>query len=1799
MIYRNLLARAVFFITLSFFAVSCAAVGIKTSNAGRKVYASKKDPSLNKEAVIRGYVYNSKTRKPVKGASVEIKNANLGVGYYLVKTDSEGFFEIKGFIPHIRYIVEVEAHGYVTYKSRSIISLKTQNIYIDPEAVLEGKVTDSSGMPLRGVEVKLVKGYTYGYSSSYNRKKPEIMKTDSNGKYRFLKLTQSKYIVYFNKPGYISETVRLKYIKRGEVFRLPMQLFRPASITGKITIKGVDVPAINVNITVSGRTSHSASTFHDGSFQITDIKPGRYKLKIYHEGFYSFNTPVVYISEGEKKENYNFVVTAKPPEVKVYSYRYTFAPGNRISFSLRTFRLESVKATVYRVPIETFLRGRSNPDLVDPAQEGFKTAVQWEESIKDFKPYQWRYQTLDIKDPLATGGYCIEVKGAGRVINRKYFTVTSVGLVVKRSQYSLLAYVSSLVKSKPLKDAGVVVFDSTPKQKRYRYSRYTYKAPQRIEDLPLNIVKTGRTDRDGLFKLRLSSDKHMSVLVIGRDGSYAISSTGSPAAFKREKYKYFVYTDRPVYRSGDRIYYKIIAKKRDRRFVPRPWARYYYKIINNDTRKTVKEGRGNLDEWGTAAGEVTVDAVSGLGTYYIRVGPAPKNLYGAGKFYVEQYRKPQFKIEITPSRDYFVNGDTIEFKVEAKYFFGAPLKNAYVKYRFYETRLRDTDTVYWWEEESGPARSYNKLKLEGEKYLDENGNTVLRLYSGNLPYDREITLEATVVDKSNVSISSSSKIRVGRGEYYIKINPLQNFFASNEKKSVEIKTLTHTGKPLSVKLKLSLYRYIWKPYQRVYVHERRPYFSGRIETDNSGRALVKLPENFSSYGEFDIVVQGADRRNNIITASRVVMIYNYRGGKIASRLKNLELSVNRTVLKRGGQITCLLKSRYPDSSILLTLEGRDIYKSQLVRMKGNIMPVRIKVKDSYAPNFYLTATMQRKRALFTRTVNISIPVSDTRLRIKINTDKDVYAPGEKAVVRIKTVDDNGNPLKADLSIAAVDESIYYIRRDHTPPMIDFFYTQISNWVLTGYSYPITILAGAAKEGKVKVRENFKDTAFWKASIRTDSSGEAKVNILLPDNLTTWRLTARAHDKKGRVGEKKKKFLVTQELIARIGRPRFFIEGDRVGIIGIVNSNTKRGLKEVKVDLQVNGKSVKPDKKRDISLPGFGSAGNFYSIDVPEQAKKLVLRFKARADSKARDALKITVPVLRRGSAFKLFGYGDMGRNRRVVISPVKESEDFKFVPESLTVSLNPSPIFQMLRAAKFLVQYPYGCVEQTINRFIPLLAVHRLLQNENFAYLINNKSVKDLPNMVKTGINRVERAQNYDGTWGWWAGDRGNEYLTGYALYSLFLADKFGYNVNDRIINRGLKAVGRMLKYSNVSNMDAKAFLLYIYSLWGRWDNRAFTEIIKLKKQNPYRLACLLKALSLFDPKKRYGKINVREIKEKIEPAIYSITDRLIKLQKSDDKGVYWPDTGSQRWSWPGSRTEITAHVLWALVQSGNESALPARIVRSLSKRVLGSRWSSTKETATVILAMCEYMKKRKGQAGESAEIDFKMNGKSIAALKYDPKTMQKSYDLIKTVPLDGIVPGKEYEVVASGKAGKDAGFDLTISGTLYFKPSGFFSIFKSEDKGLAGLSKGLQLFRSFSGIRRVMDIHNNEYLVPERLSERKSIRVGDELLVRVRFKAEDNFEYLLLADYLPSGFEVIKKNAYGEYKPYIHAERWDNRMVFFFNKLQKGKIYEVAYIIRAELPGKFMARPARMECMYEPYIQGWSAPAVIEVQKK
>ncbi len=1754
-----------------------------------------KSADLEEKAYIEGTVTDSVTGKPVKGAVVEIKNANRGVGYYKTETDRSGYYKINDFIPYIKYEVEISAEGYVSYSQTVSITSVKNDIKLTKESIISGTVKDSSGNTISDVEIALRPSYDYyggegEGDGGYTPPKPVFSKSDGRGNYSFSKLPAGPYLVTFTKGGFITETASLAGIKTAENFKLQMVMYRPATVSGNVRIKGIDSPAVNINVTAEGRYSYSNVTYRDGSFILEDVKPGTYTLTLSHQGFNEVKIKNFRVSEGQKLDSLKYTVEAKSPEINIHSYRYTFTPGNEVEFNLRTLRLDSVHVRVFKVPFDNFVAGNREPESMDAAKSGFKTVTEWDESVKDFNPYEWMYFSVKVNKPLSAGGYCIEVKGKGDILTRKFFTVTNIGVVVKRSPGNITAYVTDLVQNTPVKNVSVVLYDHNFRKINNETTLNDSEGID-IERLPVKVLGKGKTDENGMFRTTASSDQRMFLLAVSDEGSYAICSAGASNYYRSEKDKLFIYTDRPVYRTGDKIFFKILAKRMEHKFVPIKNKTLYYSIQRPGSTREIASGTMELDDWGTIHGSADIPSDSELGYFNIKAGFKEDDMYGTGSFYIEQYRKPEFKVEIMPSKDFFINGETAEFKVESKYFFGAPLANALVKYRFYERKI-ETDDDPMGDEYRNDSSSYSRMRLEGEKYTDASGSTLLKIAAGNYPYDREITLEATVTDKSNITITSQKTIRIGRGEFYIKIVPEENFFGAKSEKKVSVTALTHAGKPVSTTLELSLLKYIWKPVQRVYIHDTRPYFTKKVTTDANGKALFSLPSDFTAYGEFDLTASGGDAKGNQITGSKIIWIYNDAGGDAEAKLKDLELTVNRSELDKPGEITCLVKSRFTDSYVLVTLEGRDLYEYKVVKMSKNIVPVKFNIDTKLAPNLFVRCAMQRGRALYTAEQEVTIPVDDVKLTLTLTPDKKKYSPGDTIKVKLKAVDEKGVPAATDISLAAVDESIFMVRSDNTPEISGYFYSKISNWVLTAYSYPITLLAGAGKDAQVKVRENFKDTAFWEAAIRTDKNGEAEISFKAPDNLTTWRLTARGHDRSGRMGEARKKFLSTQDIIARIGKPRFLVEGDKTGIIGIVNNNTDSGIEKISTELKVDGRVVPADKEFSVSLTGFGSARKFYTIEVPQGKDSVAMEYSALTPAKKGDAVKHTIPVEKRGLKYTITGSGDASTGKEIELKSVKGSEDFEFVPEDIRVTLTPSPVLQIIKAAEYLNSYPYGCIEQTINRFIPKLAMLSLMRNSEYASLVPDKLKLDVKDDIPEGIKKIESAQNSDGSWGWWDGDRGNGYLTGYALYSLYFIRTNGYEINGSVVEQGLGAVQRFFEDQSKSDNDELSYLVYIYALHQRWEHSVFKRIAFDEKINPYQAANLLKAVIVFTGSGKLQDFEAREIRQAEDILIKKIKDSA----KRDSGGVYWPETTDQAWSWPGGRAEITAHVLSALILSGADESLASQAMVTLTHSFNGECWNSTKGSGTVILAMCDYLRGKDSGFKSEGKAVFSLNGKKLGDISYNLKDGKGLDQLTKSFPLTRESRADSYKLKADGDLSGGAVYSAALSGTLYFKPQGLFSFIKSEKRSIKALSNGIEARRDMFYLNRIKDQKMQEYLVPQGVDEKGKISVGDELLVRVKFRADENYGFLMLEDFLPAGFEVVTESAYNEFQPYSHVEKRDNRMVFFFTGVEKGKEIEIAYIIRAELPGSFIMRPSRISCMYEDSVQGWSQPAIIDV---
>ena len=176
-------------------------------------------------------------------------------------------------------------------------------------------------------------------------------------------------------------------------------------------------------------------------------------------------------------------------------------------------------------------------------------------------------------------------------------------------------------------------------------------------------------------------------------------------------------------------------------------------------------------------------------------------------------------------------------------------------------------------------------------------------------------------------------------------------------------------------------------------------------------------------------------------------------------------------------------------------------------------------RQEWMPNVVARAVLWQQGGI-RETPPLPIPYDRTEqaLAITVKPDRDAYRPGDPVVVSLAVVDAEGNPVQANVNLSVVDEAYFALYPQEVDPLGALYqpsflsgirYSFITNSTDASWFNP----GGGAEGGEgddagTPVRSAFKDTA-WFDSVRTDTDGTATVSFRLPDNLTTFRITAQA------------------------------------------------------------------------------------------------------------------------------------------------------------------------------------------------------------------------------------------------------------------------------------------------------------------------------------------------------------------------------------------------------------------------------------------------------------------------------------------------------------------------------------------------------------------------------------------------------------------------------------------------------------------------------------------------------------------
>jgi len=907
----------------------------------------------------------------------------------------------------------------------------------------------------------------------------------------------------------------------------------------------------------------------------------------------------------------------------------------------------------------------------------------WSEEVKAREGEWWNYKDVDlhVKD---AGVYLVEAvhndRGAYTLV-----IVSDLVLMTTRDAKQILVYAVERQHGEPQENVEL-----------------TFVRKQ-------GVVKEGKTDKDGLFVADISggTEEGSQVIVMGKLGKDFAIDDPYFYHWEGEDYKVYVYTERPVYRPGQTVYFKGIIRK---------VVEGGLEAHRGNVQVEIRDARDNrvyqstlvTNNLGSFAGEFTLGDEPPLGQYSLQVTVEGRMYYAS--FRVEEYKKPEYEVTIIASREQYVVADVIDATVQAKYYFGNPVAGAQVTYfvfrsRYYIPWWRWYGEEYAWYFEEEGEEYYGggeEMIRQGQGTLDAEGRLTLRIPTDRLDYDAIYKIEARVVDRSRREITGSKRVKVTRGAFAISIAPEKWVYQPKETVTLRVRITDFSNQPVSTEAFAKIYEHTWEGNRYTDTLIRQLDF----RTAARGEATVSFTLDKGGY--YRVVLEAIDLRGNRITEDEYVYV-STGAGYYRYAAKGIEIIPDKGSYAAGDVAHLLVITPAKPMRALVTVEADRVYHHQVVRSSGNSTLVNVPITEAFSPNVFANVRFVNDDQHYEQSRVLLVPPTQKFITVKVTPDRSEYRPQELGTFTIETFDRAGRPVSAEVSLGIVDEAIYAIAPETTPEIARFFYGKRWNQVRSSTSYNFSFYGRSRLAARVeadrtaavkfadfkgrrervpaRVRKEFKDTLFWAAFLTTDAQGRAQVKVKFADNLTTWRATARAVTGDTKVGSAIQKTICRKNLIVRLETPRFFTQKDEVLLTTIVH-NYLPEAKTAEVSLSATGLIVADAAPRTITVPSNGEVSLDWHTRA-EQVGNAVLTAKALTDEES-DAMELTAPVLPHGARQGMARSGEMKEPRETQALVLTLPAEAVRGASTLRLSLSPTLATTMLSALDYLAGYPYG-----------------------------------------------------------------------------------------------------------------------------------------------------------------------------------------------------------------------------------------------------------------------------------------------------------------------------------------------------------------------------------------------------------------------------------------------------------------------------------------------------------------------------
>ncbi|HLY68295.1 MAG TPA: MG2 domain-containing protein [Puia sp.] len=1373
----------------------------------------------------------------------------------------------------------------------------------------------------------------------------------------------------------------------------------------------------------------------------------------------------------------------------------------------------------------------------------------WNSRIYHFK--------IEDKLPDIKGIYHIAIRSTKDywVRDSRFISLSDIGLIAKQGKEKIIVFANSIQNAKAIDGVNVIAYGANNQilgmgsTNADGVAEIAYARKEFAGFSPAMIIAKTASDFNYLpFNTTKVNISRFEV------GGKHINSTGLDA---------FVYEERDIYRPGEKINFSVVVRDKLWKSPGEIPVKLKFLLPNG---KELRSFRKNLNEQGSMEENIDIATSAITGSYSLEVYTSNDILLATQPFKIEEFVPDRIKVTAKLNKPFLEPTDKSLLMINAVNFFGPPAVD-----RNYECEIQIKQKAFYSKKYNNYDFSlanqnsfYDKINREGK--TNKNGDATEEFEVKDI-YRNIGVLQAnfytTVFDETGRPVSKNISADIftqktffgiaDDGYWYYPLN--QNVYFGLIALDRDEKLLN--GQSAKVEVIKHEYRTVLSKSGDYFRYESqmedRLIASNNIIVNGEATKYFFVPRSPGEY-ELRVYVTGSNSY-----ASKSFYSYGSWGGENASFEVNnegqIDIQVDKSSYYSGENVKALFKAPF-NGRMLVTMETDQVVSYQYVNVDKRSASVELPLTNEDLPNVFITATLIKAHDIS----DIPLTVAHGFKNIKVEEKRRKIPVEIIALQKVRSKTHQKVKVKAEpnsmITLAAVDNGVLQVSDFESPDPYGYFYAKRALEVDAYDIYPllfpeiksIVSSTGGDKESDMKKRVNpmpakrFRIMSYWSGIKRANADGEVEFEFDIPQFSGEIRLMAVSYNN-ANFGSKEQRMVVADPLVLSTALPRFLSPKDTVTVPVTVTNTTSRpttanALLKVRGALQIIGSA---QQSVDLS-PNSENRLTFRVAAKPViGAGRLIVEINGM-NEKFADETEISV----RPSASLQRNTGNGSINGGNVQSINLSAGDFIASSISSELVVSKSPVIELTKYLAYLVQYPYGCTEQTVSTAFP-----QLYYGDMADMLHLNGSEKATANFnIQEAIRKIKMRQLYNGGVTLWDGeDIENWWATVYAAHFLIEAQKAGFDVDKSLMETILSYINGRLKkretityYYNRSQNKKIVPKEVIYGLYVlALANKSNISAMNYYKSNPQLLSLDCKYLLSAAYALSGDKNSFREF---------------LPTQFAGEESV--AQTGGSFYS--DIRDESLA--LNVLIDSDPDNPQIGIMSKHVSAKLKQRYWYSTQELAFSFLALGKI---NRAAAKSNITAEIKANGKII-----------------------GSTNGPDLRLTSLQLKGTDIDISTHGNGKLYY----FW-----ETEGISG-SGAYKEEDNYLKVRKHFFDRNG------RLISGNTFKQNDLIIVQITLEKSyrNDVDNIVITDMLPAGFEIENPRTKeipgmdwikNESSPTATDVR-DDRINLFVNAYDDKQTYY--YAVRAVSPGIYTMGPVSADAMYNGEYHSYNGGGTIKV---